>query len=139
RLYNLATSLPQTSSLGSPQNILGGPLWLQAMEFAPSGYGSNSFESGTFLRFRELNVTFTLPRTWTRSIHASYISLTAAVRNLALWTRYSGDPEVGGTEGSSGGIFQSSSNSNVINNDLRVDQGNVPLMRSWTIRLNMGF
>ena len=66
------------------------------------------------------------------------MSLTAAVRNVALWTRYTGiDPEV--TNSARENIREPAvSNNYIVNNDQREDFGAVPLLRYWTIRLNLG-
>lgn len=52
-----------------------------------------------FVKFRELAVTYTLPRSWTRALPGAANSrwaFTVAGRNLSLWTKYKGkgDPEV---------------------------------------------
>jgi TonB-linked SusC/RagA family outer membrane protein len=59
-------------------------------------------EDGDFIRFRELNLTFTAPEQWAaRYLHGRSISATLAARNLGvLWTKYSGvDPEAFGATG----------------------------------------
>ena len=88
---------------------------------------------------REVALTYGLPKAAIRAVRMHSLSLTVAVRNLALWTRYTGpDPEVSNTDfanvqaaGASGG--------NVVNNDVRSDFGAVPLLRYWVVRLNAGF
>ncbi len=68
------------------------------------------------------------------------MSITGAVRNLKLWTRYSGtDPEVSNSEGVGNAKFQPSSNTYLINHDIREDAQAVPLARYWVARLNVGF
>jgi len=58
--------------------------------------GLNQGENGKFLRFRELSLTYTVPTQWTQAkLGLRYLSITAAGRNLALWTPYTGvDPEI---------------------------------------------
>ncbi len=115
------------------------PLWIQARAVAASQGALDALyvEDGTFLRLREVSVTYALPGRVVRLLHAQVLSLTGAVRNLALWTRYTGaDPEVSNAQGSN---FQSvpSSNGIVVNNDVRQDFGTVPLVRYWVVRLNV--
>src|SRR5207249_9968081 len=52
--------------------------------------GMNQNENGMFLRWRELLLAYTLPATASQRLWLRYITLTASVRNLALWTDYKG-------------------------------------------------
>jgi hypothetical protein len=118
------------------------PLWMQARAVADESYTFNSLdvEDGSFIRFRELSLTFAVPRSLVRALRAQSLSVTAAVRNLALWTRYSGvDPEATNTNGANI-PFGATSNGNgpTLNNDVRGDYGSVPLARYWVVRLNVG-
>jgi hypothetical protein len=61
------------------------------------------------------------------------------VRNLALWTRYGGvDPEASSVEGDNYQL-QPTSGTYQINHDIREDAQAVPLLRYWTLRLNVTF
>jgi hypothetical protein len=52
-------------------------------------------EDGSFIRFKTLSVTYTLPKKLISKLKISNVSLVASAQNLALWTKYSGqDPEV---------------------------------------------
>jgi TonB-linked SusC/RagA family outer membrane protein len=53
------------------------------------------FENGQFWRFREFSATYTLPQQYVgRYARAQNASLTLGVRNLKVWTKYTGeDPE----------------------------------------------
>ena len=53
------------------------------------------YENGQFWRFRELSATWTLPdQALQRYLRAQHASLTVGVRNLKVWTKYTGeDPE----------------------------------------------
>ena len=96
RIFNDYAFTAAGSSNLPEQNLLGSPEWLQARTIAQSaaGFPSSFFEDGTFLRFRELSLTYTVPRSWLRTLHVRTLGITGAVRNLALWTRYTGtDPE----------------------------------------------
>jgi TonB-linked SusC/RagA family outer membrane protein len=50
----------------------------------------------SYVRFRELSVTYVAPAWLARGLRAKECSLTVSARNLALWTRFpGGDPEAG--------------------------------------------
>jgi len=52
-------------------------------------------QDGTFVRLRELSLSYTLPPQWARALRAVAATVTVAGQNLALWTKYQGyDPEV---------------------------------------------
>jgi len=52
-------------------------------------------QDGTFIRLRELSLSYTLPLKWAQAFRATSATLTLAGQNLALWTKYEGyDPEV---------------------------------------------
>ena len=75
------------------------PLDLQARAIA-AGFVSNTtdygyVEDGSFVRLREVALTFDVPQEWVGStLKSNRLSLTLSGRNLALWTDYSGiDPE----------------------------------------------
>jgi hypothetical protein len=140
KVYN-ATAQTAPTALRE-ENIPYSPLWLQARAissiegspFYPAGF----FEDGTFVRFRELSLTYALPVSLAHLLRMTSLSLTGAVRNLALWTRFTGpDPEVSDGLGSSQrnpvtGAYE-------VNNDLRESgPGAVPLARYYVLRLNVG-
>ncbi len=86
------------------------------------------FGDGSFIRWRELSVTYFLPAHLNRALRVRTSSLTILGRNLALWTRYSGaDPEVTSI-GNTGGAPP----------DGVLDIGAMPLARSWGLRVNVG-
>ncbi len=97
------------------------------------------YQDATYARIRELSLTYTLPPRITRALRLQQTSITGAVRNLALWTRYGGtDPEVTNSVGFNAQLSPTS-NTFVINHDEREDVGAVPLLRYWVVRLNLGF
>ena len=52
------------------------------------------------LASRELSATLALPDRWARAAHFKNLSLTGAIRNVFLWTPFTGgDPEVTASEG----------------------------------------
>ncbi len=118
------------------------PLWLQARAVENSNFVFNALdaEDGSFLRVREISVTYAIPRAVTRALHTRSVSLTGAVRNLALWTRYTGpDPEVNNLSYAVGNVQGNPTGGGLlVNNDLRADAGGVPLARYWVVRLNVG-
>lgn len=89
------------------------PLWEQARVVAvrehPSRTVAGFLEDGSFLRFRELSLTYNLPEAWaSRILRARGLAATVAVRNVGvLWTNYTGvDPEAYGTTGDAPSEFQ---------------------------------
>jgi TonB-linked SusC/RagA family outer membrane protein len=100
--------------------------------------GLNQNENGKFLRFRELSLTYNVPTEWvSRFMGARYLSVTAAGRNLALWTPYSGvDPEIneygrGGAAEDRAAIDQ--------NFGLGIDAFGFALPRRFTFTVRLGF
>ena len=142
--YKVANIVAQSedNSANTPgANAATAPLWLQAREGANwvAAYAVNALdvEDGSFVRVREISLTYALPHAVIRALRAQSLTLTGAIRNLALWTRYSGvDPEVSNTAGYNvqGGV----GGANIVNNDVRGDYGAVPLARYWVVRLNLG-
>jgi outer membrane receptor protein involved in Fe transport len=66
--------------------------------------GLNLVETGDFLRWRELSVSYLLPTAWSGRLGLDDVSLIFMVRNLAVWTGYSGtDPEANELERCGGG------------------------------------
>ncbi len=124
------------------------PLWEQARAVAAQAVfkgGLNNYvpptgwyEDATYLRFRELSLTYSLPRGLIRALRVQSLSFTGAVRNLALWTKYDGvDPEVAGSFGINGQLSPTS-NTTIVNNNMREQINPVPLLRYEVIRLNVG-
>jgi len=99
--------------------------------------GLNQNENGKFLRFRELSLTYNVPASYSTKLGFSHMSITAAGRNLALWTPYSGiDPETneygrGGASADLGGIDQ--------NFGQAIDAFGFALPRRFTFTVRLGF
>lgn len=52
-------------------------------------------QDGSFVRLREVSVSYTLPLKWARLLRAGGATFTVSGQNLALWTKYEGyDPEI---------------------------------------------
>jgi TonB-linked SusC/RagA family outer membrane protein len=142
--YRVANAVGYTADrVGNPRqaNDPVAPLWLQARAVVDAGtsdFNSLDVEDGSFIRVREISVTYAAPRLWVRALRLESLTVTGAVRNLALWTRYTGvDPEVSNAFGSNIQSAQTSGGA-VANNDVREDFGTVPLARYWVVRLNLG-
>ncbi len=149
RLASTAVSNEALVQSDPASNQRRAPLWQQARDVAIQAINVNGldgyanpasvYEDATYVRFRELSLTYTLPRRVVHTLRAQRVSVTGAVRNLTLWTRYGGlDPEAINTLGQSAQL-SATSNTSVVNNDLRVDAGAVPLLRYWVIRFNAGW
>jgi TonB-dependent starch-binding outer membrane protein SusC len=75
------------------------PLEDQARAIAATQTGHDArgvyFEDASFVKLRELALTFMAPRTWSSRLGVQGLSLTVAGRNLHTWTDYTGfDPEM---------------------------------------------
>jgi TonB-linked SusC/RagA family outer membrane protein len=102
---------------------------------APAGF----YEDASYVRWRELSATLALPEHWARFAHVKNLSLTGAVRNVFLWTPFTGgDPEVTASEGVNT-VFQPTTGQPTINRDLREQGQAIPLSRYFILRLNAGF
>lgn len=63
-------------------------------------------QDASFVRFRELSLTYTVPPRFTQRARVGGASLTVAGRNLGLWTNYGGvEPEASFNGGTRGGQF----------------------------------
>jgi hypothetical protein len=52
-------------------------------------------EDGSFVKLREISVTYVAPTAWAQRLGASVLSVTLSARNLHTWTNYTGvDPEL---------------------------------------------
>jgi hypothetical protein len=81
-------------------------------------------EDGSFVRWRELGVTYVAPDAVARRLGARAATLSISGRNLRLFTKYSGvDPEVN----SSVGVLEGYS-----------ENPTAPVARYWLLRVNLG-
>ncbi len=113
--------------------------WLTLRALTPYD-GLNQNENGKFLRWRELSLTYNVPTRWvSQRLGLRSLSLSAAVRNLALWTGYTGiDPELNvfgrGTADAGtdlGGINQNFGDA--------IDAFGLALPRRYTFSVRLGF
>lgn len=95
--------------------------------------GLNWVQPADFLRFRELSLTYTIPRDKLVRFGIRKLSFTGSARNLALWTKFDGDPEVNEI-GRGGG-----DDINQSNFLLGVSTLGVPIPRRYTLSINLGF
>ena len=69
----------------------------QARSVAARNFGLETgfFEDASFVKLREVSLTYSAPDQWARRLGASSMSFTVTGRNLATWTKYTGvDPEL---------------------------------------------
>jgi hypothetical protein len=86
-------------------------------------------EDSSFLKFRELSVTFSTPSRWIERYGIEGLRLTLSGRNLATWTDYQGfDPEV-----NSFGIFDGAGGFQTM------DYYTQPPLRYWVARVDFNF
>jgi len=88
------------------------------------GPAESTVEDGSFVRLRELSLSYSLPQNWLDNIHITALSITAFANNAFLWTKYDGvDPEtslIGPANGQG------------------LDYFNNPGAKTYGIRLNVG-
>ncbi|MHC4924401.1 MAG: TonB-dependent receptor domain-containing protein, partial [Planctomycetota bacterium] len=83
-------------------------------------------EDVSFIKLRELSLSYTLPDTWAERVRARSATVTLTGRNLVTWTGYSGvDPEVHGGGG--------------LSNRGTWDLHSQAPYRYWTLRVRLGF
>jgi hypothetical protein len=91
-------------------------------------------EDGSFTRWRELSVTYFA--TSRARLRARDLSVTLAVRNLALWSRYTGlDPEVNNVPSSPGLYGVPTPGANF---DIGGDYAALPHPRYWLLTVHLG-
>lgn len=102
------------------------PLADQAARIASLlGSDAGYVEDASFVKLREVSLTFLAPNEWAKRARASNLSLTLAGRNLATWTDYKGfDPEL---------------NWNGSSNFSTADFLTQPPVRYFTARLSFGW
>jgi TonB-linked SusC/RagA family outer membrane protein len=105
---------------GDPNKLPTG--YLRSQRF----YYGKYVEDGTYVKLREVSVTYDLPSAFAQSLHAGSAALTLSGRNLHTWTKYTGyDPEMN--------LF----------GQLTVERGNdfgtYPIPRTYSIGLNATF
>ena len=129
RLQNPATS--------AEQRLADALTWANELKALSPYDGLNQNERGDFIRWRELGLTYTAPSRLAGRIGASDVGITFAVRNLALFTKYSGvDPEAnqagrGGNTGAGATVNQNFAEA--------VDVFGMPLQRRFSLAVRLGY
>lgn len=73
------------------------PRMIQADPNQNNRVSSRFVEDASYLRIKNIRLTYTLPAKWTKATSASAIRIYGSVQNALTWTKYTGfDPEVGG-------------------------------------------
>jgi TonB-linked SusC/RagA family outer membrane protein len=99
--------------------------------------GLNQNFSGDFLRWRELSLTYHTSQSLAGRVGASAISITAALRNFALWTRYPGiDPEVNVYSRNAAAALASATDANV---GEAIDAFGYPIPRRLSLAVRASF
>jgi hypothetical protein len=97
-------------------------------------------EDASFVRWRELGVTYTLPLRLAHAVGGQTATVTLSGRNLAVWTHYTGvDPEVNSAayyhdaQVASNGVLTPDQT-----HDVTGDVFSVPQLRYWILKVNLG-
>jgi hypothetical protein len=129
RLQNPATS--------ADQRLADALAWANDLKALSPYDGLNQNESGDFIRWRELGLTYSAPNSLAGRLGATDLGITLSVRNLALFTKYSGvDPEAnqagrGGNTGAGATVNQNFAEA--------VDVFGMPLQRRFTFAVRLGY
>jgi TonB-linked SusC/RagA family outer membrane protein len=137
RTANLDAAL-QNPATPAAQRLAAALDWANNVKALSPYDGLNQAERGDFLRWRELGLTYSAPAAAARRLaRAASLSATVAVRNLALFTGYSGvDPETnqagrGGNTGTNATFDQNFAEA--------VDVFGLPLQRRFSFSIRVGF
>jgi TonB-linked SusC/RagA family outer membrane protein len=129
RLQNPATS--------AEQRLTDALTWANELKALSPYDGLNQNESGDFIRWRELALTYNAPAPLAGVLGASDLGVTFSVRNLALFTKYHGvDPEAnqagrGGNTGAGATVNQNFAEA--------IDVFGMPLQRRFTLAVRLGY
>ncbi|MCH7489978.1 MAG: hypothetical protein IID05_04710, partial [Gemmatimonadetes bacterium] len=74
--------------------------WAESLSALSPRSGLNTVKNAKFIRFRELGITYTAPRSFASKFGFSNLAINVSGRNLILWTPYDGvDPELNAVNG----------------------------------------
>jgi len=105
----------------NPANGLGGNKWVRY----GFGYSENEIEDASWVRLRELGLSYTFPSTVLDKMRLSNLSISLIARNLYLNTSYSGiDPEA---------------NLTGVTNGFGLEYFGMPNTKSYAVNLNISF
>jgi TonB-dependent starch-binding outer membrane protein SusC len=114
------------------QRLEAAKAWLKLKALSPYD-GLNQGEDGSFVRLREVSLTYTAPTDLAARLGVKSLAVTASGRNLFLWTNYSGtDPEVNAIGRPAGG----GRDQNFLD---AVDAFGWPLSRRFAVNVRLGF
>ncbi len=69
--------------------------WAESLSALSPRSGLNTIKNAKFIRFRELGITYTAPRSFASKLGLNTLAFTVSGRNLKIWTPYDGiDPEL---------------------------------------------
>jgi hypothetical protein len=132
-----STELTLLNPASTPeQRLVAAEKWLHEYR-ALNEFGLNQNGNGDFLRWREVNLTYSAPAKMASRFGVRDLAVTMGVRNLMLWTKYTGiDPESNAI-GRGGNALDGS---NLDNNYLdAVDIFGFPIPRRFTFSVRVGF
>jgi TonB-dependent starch-binding outer membrane protein SusC len=115
------------------QRVEAAEKWVRELAALSPYDGLNEIHEADWLRLRELSLTYRAPAAWAERIGASNLSITAAGRNLALWTKFPGtDPELDVVQGDGDGSLDANFNVGTVG-------WGVPIPRRFTFAIRAGF
>lgn len=89
-------------------------------------FSSRFVEDGSYIRLKNISLTYSLPRNWMKKINVNQIQFYGTIQNLFTITKYKGyDPEIG------------ASSQNVLLQG--IDRGRYPSQRIYTIGAKLNF
>jgi hypothetical protein len=90
-------------------------------------FGAAYINNSSFMKLREISVSYMVPVEWAQRIGASRASISMAGRNLHTWTKWTGmDPEARFLGGDRGGFGP-------------LEQNNLPQLTSFVTSINLSF
>lgn len=115
------------------QRVEAAQTWVRELAALSPYDGLNEIHDADWLRLREVSLTYRLPISAAERFGASSLSLSAAARNLALWTKFPGtDPELDVSQGDGEGGLTS-------NFQVGTVGWGVPLPRRFSFTIRAGF
>jgi TonB-dependent starch-binding outer membrane protein SusC len=126
-----ATLLNPSSTV--EQRVAAAETWVRELQALSPYDGLNEIHEADWLRLREVSLTYRAPVGWAERFGASSLSITAAGRNLALWTKFPGtDPELETAPGDGAGGVDSNFNVGTVG-------WGVPIPRRFSFTIRAGF
>ncbi|TVP48494.1 MAG: SusC/RagA family TonB-linked outer membrane protein [Gemmatimonadales bacterium] len=115
------------------QRVAAAETWVRDLQALSPYDGLNEIHEADWLRLREVSLTYRAPAAWAERVGAANLSITAAGRNLALWTKFPGtDPELETAPGDGGGGVDSNFNVGTVG-------WGVPIPRRFSFTVRAGF